>query len=85
MPRVRVLLYRGAWRGRGIAVAAQAIEPPVLAQAIERKIEIRMALGGRAWRGYFPVGGELTSGRPDLKEGLYFGTELDEQHSLVKA
>ena len=34
------------------------------AQAIERKIEIRMALGGRAWRGYFPVGGELTSGRP---------------------
>jgi len=36
------------------------------AQAIERKLEIRMALGGRAWRGYFPVGGELTSGRPDL-------------------
>ena len=55
------------------------------AQAIERKLEIRMALGGRAWRGYFPVGGELTSGRPDLKEGLYFGAELDEQHPLVKA
>ena len=32
--------------------------------------------GGRAWRGYFPVGGELTSGKPDLKEGLYFGAEL---------
>ena len=28
-----------------------------------------MARGGRAWRGYFPVGGELTSGRPDRKEG----------------
>src|SRR5246127_4243533 len=26
--------------------------------------------------GYFPVGAELTSGRPDLKEGLYFGAEL---------
>ncbi|HEY0301255.1 MAG TPA: 2OG-Fe(II) oxygenase family protein, partial [Rhizomicrobium sp.] len=28
------------------------------------------------WRGYFPVGGELTSGKPDRKEGLYFGSEL---------
>ena len=39
-------------------------------------MRIRMALGGRAWRGYFPVGGELTSGKPDQKEGLYFGAEL---------
>ncbi|UBU15777.1 isopenicillin N synthase family dioxygenase [Nonomuraea gerenzanensis] len=39
------------------------------------KNEIAMAGGGRAWRGYFPVGGELTSGRPDLKEGVYFGAE----------
>src|SRR5581483_10487757 len=39
-----------------------------------------MAKGGRAWRGYFPVGGELTSGRPDLKEGLYLGTELAPGH-----
>ena len=35
------------------------------------KMEIAMARGGPAWRGYFPVGAELTSGRPDLKEGLY--------------
>jgi isopenicillin N synthase-like dioxygenase len=35
-----------------------------------------MALGGRAWRGYFRVGDELTSGKPDQKEGLYFGAEL---------
>ncbi|MGH8567456.1 MAG: isopenicillin N synthase family dioxygenase, partial [Gammaproteobacteria bacterium] len=55
------------------------------AQPLDRKIEIRMALGGRAWRGYFPVGGELTSGRPDLKEGLYFGAELDDDHPLVRA
>jgi isopenicillin N synthase-like dioxygenase len=40
------------------------------------KMEIAMDRGGRAWRGYFPVGAELTSGRPDLKEGLYFGAEL---------
>jgi isopenicillin N synthase-like dioxygenase len=45
-------------------------------QDLERKLAIRMALGGSAWRGYFPPGGEFTSGRPDLKEGLYFGAEL---------
>ncbi len=39
-------------------------------------MEIAMKHGGRAWRGYFPVGGELTSGQPDLKEGLYFGSDL---------
>jgi isopenicillin N synthase-like dioxygenase len=49
------------------------------------KLQILMAHGGKAWRGYFPVGGELTSGRPDLKEGIYFGAELDEAHPLVKA
>jgi isopenicillin N synthase-like dioxygenase len=51
---------------------------------LEDKLAIRMALGGRAWRGYFPVGGELTSGRPDRKEGLYFGAELDPGHPLVR-
>lgn len=40
------------------------------------KMKIAMANGGRAWRGYFPVGGELTSGKPDKKQGLYFGEEL---------
>jgi len=49
------------------------------------KMQIRMALGGMAWRGYFPVGGELTSGKPDLKEGLYLGTELPADHPQVKA
>ncbi len=41
-----------------------------------QKMQIAMAKGGRAWRGYFPVGGELTSGKPDLKQGIYFGEEL---------
>ncbi len=41
----------------------------------ETKAEIAMERGGKAWRGWFPVGAELTSGRPDRKEGIYFGTE----------
>lgn len=49
------------------------------------KMRIRMELGGRAWRGYFPLGGELTSGVPDEKEGLYFGEELADDHPLVVA
>jgi len=55
------------------------------AQDLHAKLEIRMEKGGRAWRGYFPVGGELTSGRPDLKEGLYFGAELTDDHPLVRS
>ena len=51
----------------------------------QAKLEIAMARGGRAWRGYFPVGGELTAGRPDNKEGLYFGTELPPDHPRVRA
>src|SRR5215207_8832996 len=49
------------------------------------KLQWRMELGGRAWRGYFPTGGELTSGRPDWKEGLYLGTELPDDDPLVLA
>ena len=44
-----------------------------------------MARGGRAWRGWFPVGGELTSGTPDRKEGLYFGEELPSDDRRVVA
>lgn len=54
-------------------------------QDLEKKLDIGMEKGGRAWRGYFPVEGELTSGKPDLKEGLYFGAELDANHPLVTA
>lgn len=49
------------------------------------KMQWRMELGGRAWRGYFPLAGELTSGRPDWKEGLYLGTELPDDDPLVLA
>lgn len=51
----------------------------------EEKMRIAMRYGGRAWRGYFPVGAELTSQRPDLKEGLYFGTELPADDPSVSA
>jgi isopenicillin N synthase-like dioxygenase len=40
------------------------------------KEQVSMDGGGPAWRGWFPLGGELTSGIPDLKEGYYFGEEL---------
>ncbi|MDM0011527.1 isopenicillin N synthase family oxygenase [Variovorax sp. J22P168] len=55
------------------------------AQDEATKMRWRMALGGRAWRGYFPLAGELTSGRPDWKEGLYLGTELAADHPRVRA
>lgn len=47
------------------------------------KAKIDMKLGGRAWRGWFPVGGELTSGQPDMKEGLYFGQELPKGNTAL--
>jgi isopenicillin N synthase-like dioxygenase len=53
------------------------------AQDLDTKLRIRMALGGRAWRGYFRVGDELTSGEPDQKEGLYFGAEVPVDHARV--
>lgn len=55
------------------------------AAPMQEKLTIHMSKGGRAWRGYFPVGEELTSGRPDGKEGIYFGTELAESDARVRA
>jgi isopenicillin N synthase-like dioxygenase/alkylated DNA repair dioxygenase AlkB len=52
---------------------------------LESKMRISMERGGSAWRGYFPCFGELTSGKPDIKEGLYLGTELTDDHPLVQA
>lgn len=55
------------------------------AQDEATKGQIPMSAGGRAWRGYFPAGGELTSNRPDWKEGLYLGQELAPTHPRVRA
>jgi isopenicillin N synthase-like dioxygenase len=69
----------------GLQQALEELSRQFFTQDLETKLKIRMALGGKAWRGYFPVGGELTSGKPDLKEGIYFGAELGGEHPLVQA
>lgn len=67
--------------------AGHGIDPAVVADLLAAsevffalpeadKAAIAMDKGGIAWRGWFPVAGELTSGIPDLKEGLYLGEEL---------
>ncbi len=50
------------------------------ARPLDQKSEIEMARAGTAWRGWFPPGGELTSGVPDGKEGIYFGRETGPEH-----
>ncbi len=62
-----------------------ALAKKFFALPLQQKLAIAMAHGGRAWRGYFPVDGELTSGRPDRKEGIYFGTELGLDDPRVRA
>ena len=49
------------------------------------KARIGMSHGGPAWRGWFPLNGELTSGQPDRKEGVYFGEDLDASDPRVLA
>ena len=73
--------------GIGLAVLAdlEAQSRRFFARPETEKLKIAMAQGGRAWRGFFPVGGELTSGVPDLKEGLYLGTDLAADHPRVQA
>jgi isopenicillin N synthase-like dioxygenase len=75
--------------GHGVDEALQerleSLSHQFFAQPLEKKLAIRMELGGTAWRGYFPVRGELTKGKPDLKEGLYFGAELPDDHPRVAA
>jgi isopenicillin N synthase-like dioxygenase len=88
---------QAACRGPGFFyVTGHGVPPGLLAELADAsaeffalplpdKLEIAMDRGGRAWRGYFPVGGELTSGLPDLKEGLYFGAELPDDDPRVLA
>lgn len=51
----------------------------------DEKAKIRLENAGIRWKGWFPVNGELTSGKPDRKEGLYIGNELSEDHPRVIA
>jgi isopenicillin N synthase-like dioxygenase len=50
---------------------------------ISLKRRIDMSTVGSAWRGFFSVGEEYTSGVPDIKEGIYFGTELPDSDPRV--
>lgn len=68
----------------GLQRRLQELSRRFFAQDVDKKLRVRMALGGRAWRGYFRLGDELTSGKPDQKEGLYFGAELPADHPLVR-
>jgi isopenicillin N synthase-like dioxygenase len=95
--RAAALAVDAAFRTHGFAtVVGHGIEPSLLrrvedaartffAQPDEVKAEVAMARGGRAWRGWFPVGGELTSGVADHKEGLYVGVDLPSSDPRVVA
>ncbi|MEZ5381689.1 MAG: 2-oxoglutarate and iron-dependent oxygenase domain-containing protein [Microthrixaceae bacterium] len=79
-----------------VRLTGHGIEPELLARldtsarrffalSTEEKARVAMPNAGAAWRGWFPVGAELTAGRPDRKEGLYFGAELPPDHPHVLA
>lgn len=75
--------------GHGVSTDLQSrvesLAREFFARPDEEKSAIAMSHGGRAWRGWFPVGGELTSGVPDMKEGIYFGQELPPDDPRVLA
>jgi len=75
--------------GHGLAAdtiqALDAAARTFFALPESEKSRIDMSRGGAAWRGWFPLGGELTSGAPDQKEGVYFGEELEAQDARVRA
>lgn len=52
---------------------------------VEVRASVAMDRFGAAWRGWFPVGGELTAGTPDAKEGLYLGLDLPATDPRVAA
>lgn len=65
-----------AHRVRVIDSARRLFQLPEAAKEL-----VSLRAGGAAWRGWFPLGGELTGGVPDLKEGFYIGRELDATHA----
>jgi isopenicillin N synthase-like dioxygenase len=75
--------------GHGVAPGAlrrlEAEARAFLDLSTAQKETIAMQRGGAAWRGWFPLGGELTSGRPDNKEGIYLGEELGGDDPRVAA
>jgi len=89
--RINTLTQTGFFyiMGHGVdpahVLALEAASRVFFSQPTDVKMRVSMDKGGPAWRGYFRVGDELTSGLPDLKEGLYFGTELPADAPAVVA
>jgi isopenicillin N synthase-like dioxygenase len=54
----------------------ESLSRTFFALPLHEKLSIEMSKAGRAWRGFFAVGSEFTSGKPDQKEGIYLGEEL---------
>ncbi len=78
------------------SVVNHGVDPTVIDRLLEaageffatdgsNKRSVAMHRGGTAWRGWFPLRGELTSGAPDHKEGFYFGRELPTTDPRVRA
>ncbi len=75
-------------------ITGHGIEPELLsrmnrhahaffAQPDDLKARVAMPRAGSAWRGWFPLLGEVTSGVPDRKEGLYVGVDHPPDHPRV--
>lgn len=75
--------------GHGIPDSALAdmdrLARDFFALPVVAKAPFAMEHAGPAWRGWFPVRGELTSGIADRKEGLYVGIEHAPDHPRVVA
>ncbi|KAG1663803.1 hypothetical protein FOA52_004361 [Chlamydomonas sp. UWO 241] len=60
--------------GHGISEELQLrlerLSTQFFSRPLEQKREIGMSKGGKAWRGFFACGEELTKGIPDIKEGI---------------
>jgi isopenicillin N synthase-like dioxygenase len=79
--------FRVAGHGIDLELLARmdALARSFFDQPEDVKERYAMAHAGSAWRGWFPVRGELTSGLPDRKEGLYVGLEHRPDHPRVLA
>jgi len=70
---------------RELRVRLDRLSREFFSLADTEKAKCAMPLAGSAWRGWFGVGGELTSGVPDRKEGLYIGEQLSATDPRVVA
>ncbi|MFA5775577.1 MAG: 2-oxoglutarate and iron-dependent oxygenase domain-containing protein [Ilumatobacteraceae bacterium] len=77
-------LVSGHGVDKQLAEDLEALSRTFFALPDSEKSLISMEHAGTAWRGWFPLGGEVTSGVADQKEGLYFGTELDASDPRVR-